>query len=309
MTINPLLMILEMPPNISLIQIIFNFAQHSKNTRNIFLCKGVANFPVALILNPFYTTVMSITNPTQALEEYIGEQYIEWLMQYIPQEIESWPIIPIIKTAKPKPEKIKKFLIQIFLANESFLGSREGDPGLLRFAIANLSESNDPLAENALEILEKRRTEELQGHSIEKGIIHTPARDEWIRLLKATGATDEEIDRAEAKESTRNYIADLSEVYSTAEWQTAIGAMAAQERAIMEESKAVLALVKNNLSLSDKELHVLSERAAGHRLTEMTHLLDKVVFDSEAKELVWQGVVRQQEIRRDFLTGLEKYLQ
>ncbi len=247
-------------------------------------------------------------NPPQAIEEYMGEKFIEWLIQYVPQEMESWSVMQKIKTAKVKPEKTKKFLLQMFLANESFLGAREGDPGFLRFAIANLSESNDPIAENALEILEQRRLDEMAGHKIENGIIKTPAREAWQRILKALGATDEEIDQSEAKESTRNYIAELSEVYSTGEWQTAMGAFASQEWCVIEEAKALIALLKNNTTLSDKELQILTDVSNREKIGPSSHVLDKVVFDSEAKELVWQGVNRQMEIRRDFLSGLEKYL-
>ncbi len=250
-------------------------------------------------------------SPKQAVEEYIGEQFIEWLTHFIPGEMQSWPIIQKIRTSQPKPEKIKKFMLQIFLSNEAFLGSREGDPGFLRFALANLSESDDPIAESALEILEARRTEEMAGHKLEKGIIHTPSRELWFRLLKAVGLPEEEIERSEPKEYTRNYIAELSEVYSTYDWQTAIGAFASQESAVVEEYKAILELLKNNLSLSDKDLQILTDRinSAHQRISQTNHILDKVVFDPETKQLVWQGIERQMQIRKEFLEGLEKYLE
>jgi len=162
-----------------------------------------------------------------------------------------------------------------------------------------------------LEILEKRRADELIGHKIERGIIKTTRREKWARLLKAMGITEEEMDRAEPKEATRNYIAELSEVYSTSEWQTAIAAFAANELSIIEEYKAFLELLKKNLTLSDKETEVLTDIiGSGMQYVASTnHVLDKVVFDREAKELVWQGVVRQLEIRHEFLNGLEKYLE
>jgi hypothetical protein len=246
---------------------------------------------------------MTNITPKQAVQEYIGEQFTEWLTRYIPQEMQNWPIIAKIKAAKPKLEKIKKFMLQIFLINEAFLGGREGDPGFLRFAIANLSESDDPVAENALEILEQRRTDELMGHKVEKGIVHTVAREQWIRLLKSLGATDEEIEHAEPKEHTRNYIAELSEVYSTAEWQTAMGALAASDLVSTEEEKILIEFLKANSSLSEKDLEVL------HVQKNPSHILDKIVFDPETKDLVWQGIERQLEIRKEFLTGLDKYLE
>jgi hypothetical protein len=241
--------------------------------------------------------------PKQAIEELIGEQFIEWLAQYVPREMQSWPIMQKIHEASPKPEKIRKFMLQVFLVNEAFLGAREGDPGFLRFAIANLSESDDPLAESALEILEKRRTEELMGHKMEKGILHSVSRQNWIRLLKAIGVTDEEIERSEPKELTRNYIAELSEVYSTQDWQTVVGAFAASELAVQEENKVLVEFLKKNLGVVDKDVEFLVVRQS------YSHILDKVAFDPPSKELVWQGVERLMEIRRDFLTGLEKYLE
>ncbi len=251
------------------------------------------------------------TDPKQALEEYMGEQFIEWLIHYIPQVMENWPIMTRIKSVQAKPEKLKKLILQIFLINEAFLGGREGDPGFLRFAIANLSESDDPLAENALEILEKRRTEELIGHKLERGMTQTVTRMGWIKLLKALGMTEEEIDRAEPKEHTRNFIAELSDLYSTSEWQTAVGAFVAQEVSEIEESKAILSMLKKQTSLTDKDLQVLENRvgSADQQITTSSRTLDKVAFDQEAKELVWQGVERLLQIRQEFLEGLEKYLE
>jgi pyrroloquinoline quinone (PQQ) biosynthesis protein C len=261
-------------------------------------------------MNEITSNPNAIIAPEQALEEYMGEQFIDWLNSYIPQEMGEWPIMMKIKTVRPKPEKLRKVVLQIFLAQEAFLGAREGDPGFLRFALANLSESDDPQAESALEILEKRRTEEMAGHRIEKGMIKTAKRDLWMKLLLAIGLTEEEIDRADPKGPTRNYIAELSEVYSTQEWQTAVGAFAAYERAIVEEYKAVAELLKNNFSLSEKDLEILTASiAVGEQYTAVgSHVLDKVVFDREAKDLVWAGVIKQLEVRQEFLNSQEKYL-
>ncbi|MBX4186968.1 MAG: hypothetical protein KW802_01760 [Candidatus Doudnabacteria bacterium] len=246
----------------------------------------------------------------QALEEYIGEQFVEWLTNHISHEMHSWPIMEKIRTARPKPEKIRKLMLQMFQASEAFLGTREGDPGFLRFAIANLSESDDPQAESALEILEKRRTDELIGHKVERGIIQTPKRESWLRLLKALEISEEEIARAEPKEPTRNYIAELSDLFSTAEWQTAAGAFAALERSSVEDYKVVLELLKNNTSVTEKDTEVLTSQInANTYLMGANHILDKVVFDKEAKDLVWQGVSRELEIQQDFLNEIGKYLE
>jgi hypothetical protein len=249
-----------------------------------------------------------MNEPKQAIEEFIGEQFIDWLNLFMHHEVQSWPIVDKINTAHSKPEKIKKFMLQSFLAADAFFGAREGDPGFLRFAIGNLSESDDPTAETALELLEKRRHEELVGHKVEKGIIQTTKREQWIRLLKAVGVTDEELDRAEPKEHTRNYIAELSEVYSTMDWQTAIGAYAAGEQLAMQQATILLNLIRNNFQLSEKDLEVLVHQSKPADRTNGGNILDKVVFDPEAKELVFEGVRRQLELTHELLDGLEKYL-
>jgi len=253
-------------------------------------------------MNEFNTNANLITNPQEAVEQFVGEQFIEWLMEYIPHEMRTWPVIQRILASRPKPEKIKKFMLQRFLAAEAYLGQREGDPGFLRFAIANLSESDDPEAESALQILEEKRQERLTGHKIEKGIIHTTQRELWIRLLKSLGFTDEEIAKAEPKEITRNYIADLSEIFSNLEWQTAVGAFAGFERALAEENKVLLEILKNSMSLTEKDLEILVQPL------ESTHILDKIVFDLEGKQLVWAGIQKQLDIHQEFLIGLSKYL-
>lgn len=261
-------------------------------------------------MNELTDSTNPVNNPQQAVAEFVGEQFIEWLMDYISSQIRAWPAIIEIQTARPKPEKIKKFLLQRFLADEAFLGGKEGDPGFLRFAIANLSESDDPSAESALEILEKKRQEESDGQKIERGvkIFH---RELWLRLLKGLGLTPEEIERFEPKEPTRNYIAELSDVYSTSEWQTAVGAFAAHERAIPEEYRAILALLKNNTTLTDKDLEVFTIHLGSDTkyVVNTNHILDKIVFDHPDKLLVWEGVKRQLEIRQEFLASLVKYLE
>lgn len=263
-------------------------------------------------MNEISTNINAITNPQEAVDQYVGEQFIEWLMDYIPHQMNSWSIVQKIQQSRDlKPEKIKKLMLQVFLAAEALMGSREGDPGFLRFAIANLSESDDPTAEGALEILEQKRQAELIGHKIERGILQTVRREQWLRLLKALGLTDDEIDRAESKEPTRYYVAELSDVYSNSEWQTAIGAFAGHERALVEQYKALRTMLKNNSALTDKDLEVLADSSESNEkfVGNTSHILDKIVFDREAKELVFEGVKRQLEIRQEFLSGLEKYLE
>lgn len=274
--------------------------------------------PVALNTNLSYTTDMNeltnnvntITNPQQAVNEYMGEQFIEWLMDYIPQQMRTWPILHKVHDIRQKPEKIRKFVLQIYLAAESYFGGREGDPGFLRFAIANLSESDDPQAESALEMLEKRRADEMIGHKLDKGIIRTQQQEQWHKLLLGLGITEEEIRHAEPKEPTRNYVAELSDLCSSSEWQIAVGALAALDASTIELYKAFLNLLKNNFLVTDKDLEVLTNLiGSGNKYSNANHILDKVVFDQEAKDLVWQGTGRELEIMQDFLKGLEKYLE
>jgi|SRR3989344_849187 len=262
-------------------------------------------------MNELTDTTNTVNNPDQAVAEFVGEQFIEWLMDYVTHQMQSWPAIRTLSTMTARPEKIKKFMLQRFLAAEAFLGEREGDPGFLRFAIANLSESDDPTAESALELLEKKRQEELTGHRIEHGILITAHRELWLRLLRALGLTPEEIERSESKEPTRNYIAELSDVYSTSEWQTAIGAFAAHERAVPEEYRAISALLKKNTSVTDKDLEILTMHIGSDTkyVVNTNHILDKIVYDRETKLLVWEGIRRQLEVRQEFLNGLLKYLE
>src|SRR5688500_14641326 len=99
------------------------------------------------------TSFNTVSSPAEALDHFVGEQFIELTMQYLAEEMKNWESLTILETGTFKPEKIRKFLLQRFVAEEVFVGAREGDPGFLGFAVANLSESDDPLAENALEIL------------------------------------------------------------------------------------------------------------------------------------------------------------
>jgi pyrroloquinoline quinone (PQQ) biosynthesis protein C len=260
-------------------------------------------------MNELTNNVKSITNPQQAVQEYMGEQFIEWLMDYIPQQMQTWPILRKIHETRATPSKIRKFVLQIYLVAEAFFGGREGDPGFLRFAIANLSESDDPQAEGVLEILEQRREDEMIGHKVEKGIVRTVNQEQWHKLLLGLGISEEEIGHAEPKEPTRNYVAELSDLCSSSEWQIAVGALASLEASVACEYQAIISLLKNNFPVADKDLQVLTDLiGTENKYSNSNHILDKVVFDQEAKDLVWQGVSRELDIMQDFLKGLEKYL-
>src|SRR6185503_7397920 len=104
-------------------------------------------------------SIKPVTTPAEAIDQFVGEQYIEWLLNYVVHENHAWPELQSLKIAQPKIEKIRKFMLQRFIAAEAFTGGKEGEPGFLGFAIANLSESADPEAESALEILNKKREE------------------------------------------------------------------------------------------------------------------------------------------------------
>lgn len=247
-----------------------------------------------------------------ALDQLVGEQFIDWLLNYIASEVNGWPELSAIKAAQPKIEKIKKFMLQGFLAAEAFLGGREGDPGFIGFAIANLSESDDPLAESALEILEKTRQEELSGSNKTTVSVPFSAHKElWIKLLRAVGLSDEEIKRAEPKEPTRNYVAELSDIYSNSEWQTAVGAFTAHERSLPEEYLAISEMLKRSTEVTDAEMEILhwNKGSDSKYVLNTAHTLDKIVFDMENKLLVWEGVQRQLEARREFYAHLAKYFE
>ncbi len=98
--------------------------------------------------------ISTIQSPAEAVGQLLGEQFIEWLAEYVRHHVLSWPAVKKLQTMVLAPDKLKKILLQRLLALKAFSGQSEGDPGFLGFAIANLSESDDPQAESALEILE-----------------------------------------------------------------------------------------------------------------------------------------------------------
>jgi len=243
--------------------------------------------------NYHYTT--SMNDVETAIKDFVGEQFTQWLGNYISHAIQNLPALVQISSAKPKPEKLKKFMLQIFLADQALFGAKEGDPGFLRFAIANLSEVSDPIAETALEILEERRRVEIARQNEYRAM--------WNRLLQGLGAESGEIENAEPKESTREYIAELSDIYSNSEWPTAAGAFFAGEQIVPIQNSIIMNLIKQNSSLSDKDVEALASKKNSN------HILDKAVFDPENKSLVFEGVKRQLEVHEEFLGGLLRYLQ
>ncbi len=255
--------------------------------------------------------IKPVTTPQEAIAQFVSEQYLEWVMDYLKNEVQNWESLKIIAASKPRPEKIKKFMIQRFLAAEAFTGGRDGDPGFLGFAVSNLSEASDPLAEHALEILENKRKEEMIGSASSADPSSNIHRDLWLKLLKALGVSDEELKRAEAKEPTRNYIAELADVYSNSEWQTTMAAFAAHEKLNPDEYAAIITMLKNNTQLADADLEVLNWHSKGDAkyVIETSHILERVAVDHEGKELIFQGVQRLLEARKDFYDGLSKYAQ
>lgn len=255
-------------------------------------------------------SIQPITKPEEAISQFVSEQYIDWLMDYLDREVKSWHSLSEIGQAKPKPEKIKKFMMQRYLAAAAFTGGRDGDPGFLGFAIANLSEASDPLAESALELLEKKRHEEISGASSSVQLGENIHQELWLKLLLALGIPEEEIKRAEVKEPTRNYISELSDVYSTHEWQATMAAFAAHEKLIPHEYIAITAMLTGNSQLTPADMEVLTwhTKVDAKYVIETNHILERAAVDQESKDLIFQGIQKQLETRREYYEALAKYL-
>jgi len=251
--------------------------------------------------------IKPVTNPEEAAAQFAGEQYMDWVMGYIDQQARSWPSLQAIAHSAARPEKVRKFMVQRYLAVEALAGGKDGDPGFLGFAVANLSEASDPGAESALEIMEAKRME-ISGP---EGQASGPLKTQWSKLLHGLGASVEELARAEAKEPTRNYVSELSDAYSNGEWQSAMAAFVAQERLVPEECAAMSSLLKSNTELSAADMEVMSwhPKQAAHRAMDASRVLEQVAVDQEGKDLVFQGIRRQLDATHDFYDGLVKYLQ
>lgn len=246
-------------------------------------------------------SIKPVATPEDAIAQFVGEQYMEWVMTYLDNQVEAWESLRLIASSAPKPEKIKKLLMQRYLASQAFNGGVDGDPGFLGFAIANLSESSDPEAESALELLQQKK-QLLAGEG-------NLTMAKWKKLLMAVGFGEEEIKRTDPKEPTRNYIAELSDVYSNAEWPTTMAAFIVHEKLEVLEFPAITGMLKNSLTISDDDLQVLiGDKSDAKTITEARHILEKSVVDQEGKELIFDGMKRQLEARKDFLEALSKYL-
>lgn len=255
-------------------------------------------------------SIQPVTKPEEAIAQFVSEQYIDWLMDYIEREVKSWPSLQQIAQAQPKPEKIKKFVLQRYLAAEAFVGGRDGDPGFLGFAVANLSEASDPIAEHALELIEKKRKEEMQGPNASTQLGQNMHQELWHRLLHSVGVSDEELKRAEVKEPTRNYISELSDIYSNAEWQATMAAFATHEKLVPYEYAAVIEMLKTNAQLDASQLEILTMHNKGDAkyVIETNHILERAAVDQESKDYIYQGVSKQLETRREYYEALAKYL-
>jgi hypothetical protein len=245
-----------------------------------------------------------VATKEDAVQNYIGEKYLDWLHSYITGQVQSWPELKEIKESSPRPEKLKKFLLQRYRAAQAFLGGKEGDPGFLGFAIANLSESSDPLAEHSLSLLEQKRQEELGSGQ------ETRLQSQWNKFLGSLGISDEEAKRSEAKEGTRKYVSELSDLYSNSEWQTAMGAFLAHEQAVSVEYPALLDMLKKNTGLSADALEVFTWHMNSDRRYALnaSHILEKIVVDPDSKQLVLDGALRQLSARKELYANLLKYL-
>ena len=226
------------------------------------------------------------------MEQLVGEQFVEWLKEHIKHEFSHWPIIQGLSVANLQPQKLRKLMIQWFFVQSAFWGSKEGDPGFLGFAIGNLSESDDPEAETALEILVTRKNQEQ--------ILQPQQHLFWHQLLLVLGAPEEEIQKTKPKEITRHYIAELSDLYSNAAWQTVAGGLAAYDWIGNLINQVIIDLSKKAV-LNPGSLEPKSNMDAGH-------LLEKTIFDPQNKHLVWLGTKKQLDLHQEFLIGLKKYL-
>jgi len=242
----------------------------------------------------------SVTNSDQAIQEFVGGQFIVWLVDYIIHEVGRWPVMAKIENAKAEGQKLRKFLTQLFLVQQAMWSEKDSEPGFLKFALANLSESSDPAAEPAVAVLESR-------FSVKSG---DELRVLWVSLFQVLGLTAEELMRLEPKEATRNYIAELSELYSSSEWPTGLGALVCYWTLIGPKFKAIRQLCCKLENYSVKDFEIINSLAVYETqgLTLAHELLEKLSFDHENKYLIWDGVQRHLSLEQEFLNHTVKYL-
>ena len=245
--------------------------------------------------------------PEDALANLTGEHFLYWLFEYVSDMVKTWPEF-VIKDKTVKEERLKKFLLQRFLVSKSFWGKKEQDPGLLSFALSNLSECPDPLAENTLEFLEKmKQADSTQGDKPGGISSHEKL---WSRLFSALGITESEVAAMEPKDITRSYISELSDYYMTAEWQSVIGAIIAHEHMRPIEFLVLEELTKKNVQLNKDalELFHVPVNADEKWLAASSHALEKVMMDPESRRLVLDGAARQASVMHDWYSVMVRYL-
>src|SRR3989338_11024925 len=96
----------------------------------------------------------SITPPEQAIQDFAGSQFVVWLCDSVTSQVQVWPVLKKLADKEPDLPKFRKFLLQVYLSERAMWDGADGEPGFLRFAIANLSESDEPAAEHGLEALQ-----------------------------------------------------------------------------------------------------------------------------------------------------------
>lgn len=242
-------------------------------------------------------TLTSIHSPEQAIREYAGGQFVVWLCDEIVSQTQRWEVLDKLTEKQPTSPQFRKFLLQLFLSERAMWDGPDGEPGFLRFAIANLSESDDPAAEHALEYL--------QTSLLDEGLS-----DYWSRLFEALEMPTADLKRVEPKEITRNYIAELSEVYSNAEWQEAVGSFAAMQVISPFKYEAALKLARG-LGLGERDTEALKTLSGRVNFSRQLayELLEKISFSEDFKELIWQGVQKTLSTEEEFLSQVSHYLE
>ena len=239
----------------------------------------------------------SITTPEQAIQEFSGSQFVVWLCDSVTSQVQVWPVLKKLADKEPDLPKFRKFLLQVYLSERAMWDGADGEPGFLRFAIANLSESDEPAAEHGLEALQSNfGAEDLSAA--------------WTRLFEGLEMPPEDLKRVEPKEITRNYIAELSEVYSNSEWQEAVGAFVALQVAAPFKFEAILRLAKQ-LSLNEKNLEALKTLSARQNKSRQLayELMEKISFSEVYKYLIWQGATTALAAEEEFLNQASRYLE
>jgi len=243
------------------------------------------------------SNLTTISTPEQAVEELVGDQFVTWLIDYTRHQVGAWEGLAAMPTTEVTIPKLRRFLLQVFAAERAMWENSDDSPGFLKFAIANLSECNDPTAEPGLEVLRANLTIDTWSAS-------------WAKMFTALGLNPGDFAKIEPKEATRNYIAELSEVYSTGEWQEALAAFAAQWMIMPYKFGVVYSLAQRVEEVNPKDLEVLkilsSQETKSRQLS--FELLEKLSFSQATKDMVWQGVSRTLAIEQEFFGSVSKYL-